>query len=226
VTGTSLLVQAIEEVWAAIRSHHPDVPEVIVTLAAGSTGARQRLTLGHFAADRWVRGSDQVHELFVGGEGLERGAKAVLGTLLHEAAHGVAQQRDIKDTSRQGRYHNKQYKSLAQELGLLVAHEHTFGWSTTMVPAETQTLYAAEIDRLAEAITAHRKAEADSRAGGGRTSNNNGSALVCECGRKIRASQTVIEAGPIICGLCETEFRGQGQFQGSRDRGPVGPRPE
>jgi hypothetical protein len=203
------VVQAIEEVWAAIRQHHPDVPEVIVTLAAGSTGARQRLTLGHFAADRWVRGSDQVHELFVGGEGLERGAKAVLGTLLHEAAHGVAQQRDIKDTSRQGRYHNKQYKALAQELGILVAHDKTFGWSTTMVPAETQTLYTAEITRLAEAITAHRKAEADSQPGGGRTSNNNGFALVCECGRRIRASKSVIVAGPIVCGICETEFRDQ-----------------
>jgi hypothetical protein len=29
----------------------------------------------------------------------------VLGTLLHEAAHGLAQARSIQDTSRQGRYH-------------------------------------------------------------------------------------------------------------------------
>jgi hypothetical protein len=28
----------------------------------------------------------------------------VLGTLLHEAAHGLADTREIKDTSRQGRY--------------------------------------------------------------------------------------------------------------------------
>ncbi len=35
-----------------------------------------------------------------------RGAADVLGTLLHETAHALAHVRDIKDTSRQGRWHN------------------------------------------------------------------------------------------------------------------------
>ena len=34
----------------------------------------------------------------------------------------------------------------------------------------------------------------------------NGLVLVCSCARKIRASATVAEAGPILCGLCRTEF--------------------
>jgi hypothetical protein len=37
----------------------------------------------------------------------------VLGTLLHEAAHALADQRAIKDNSRQGRYHNARYRQLA-----------------------------------------------------------------------------------------------------------------
>ena len=56
----------------------------------------------------------------MGGEGLRRGARAVLGTLLHEAAHGVATTRGIKDTSRQGRYHNRRFAELAAELGITV----------------------------------------------------------------------------------------------------------
>jgi len=44
----------------------------------------------------------------------------VLGTLLHEAAHGMAATRQIKDTSRQGRYHNRRFAELAAELGITV----------------------------------------------------------------------------------------------------------
>ncbi len=201
----STLVEAIEDVWAAIRDRHEDVPEVIVTLGSGSTGSRGRLTLGHFAAQRWVRGQDQVHELFVGGEGLAHGAVAVLGTLLHEAAHGAAVARGVQDTSRQGRYHNKKFQALAEELGIDVEHDQSNGWSATTVPQATQDVYAEQVARLDAAITAHRQTEVTVTSGG-RTSNNNGKALVCGCGRKVRASVSVAEAGPITCGLCGTDF--------------------
>src|SRR6266545_1119836 len=49
-----------------------------------------------------------------GGEGLRRGARDVLATMLHEAGHGLAAARNLKDTSRQGRYHNAKYKALAE----------------------------------------------------------------------------------------------------------------
>ena len=75
------------------------------------------LKLGHFAANRWTPGgadSASIAELFVGGEG--QGAESVLATLLHVAAHGVADIRQVQDTSRQGRYHNARYKALAEEV--------------------------------------------------------------------------------------------------------------
>src|SRR5215207_11309227 len=112
----SLLVAALEHTWQTIRSRHPEVPEAVLVVASGSEG--KRLNLGHFAPHRWqVHGSDR-HEVLVGGEGLQRGPLDVLGTLLHEAAHGLAQARGIQDTSRQGRYHNRRYAALAAELGL------------------------------------------------------------------------------------------------------------
>ena len=61
----------------------------------------------------------------------------VLGTLLHEAAHGLAQARGIQDTSRQGRYHNRRYATLARELGLEVTSVQPIGWSATTVPDPT-----------------------------------------------------------------------------------------
>jgi hypothetical protein len=101
--AASLLVAALEHAWQTIRRRHPDVPEAVLVVASGTDG--KRLNLGHFAPHRWqVNGTDR-HEVLVGGEGLQRGPTDVLGTLLHEAAHGLAHTRSIRDTSRQGRFH-------------------------------------------------------------------------------------------------------------------------
>jgi hypothetical protein len=202
-TVAAPLVAAIEQAWADIRERHPEVPEVVVTIGSGSEA--KGMKLGHFAAARWVRGEDELHELFVGGEGLAGGAASVLATLLHEAAHAAAQSRGIQDTSRQGRYHNQRFKSIAEGLGLTIEHDQSIGWSVTTLPRHTEAEYAETITTLHTAITAHRRAEAIAT-GGGRKSNNNGAAVVCGCGRKVRASLTVIEAGPIICGICGTPF--------------------
>ncbi len=202
-TITGLLVTALESAWATIRYNHPEVPDVVLTVGAGSAGGE--LTLGHFAPWRWIRGEYEMHELFVGGEGLDRGAVDVLGTLLHEAAHGLAVEREIKDTSRQGRWHNERYKLLAEELGLVITQHPKIGWSVTTVPRPTRDRYRSELDDLAVALVAHRRREPDTR--GGRKSNNNGLSAQCPCGRKIRASRGVHQAGPIRCGICNGQFK-------------------
>lgn len=145
-------------------------------------------------------------ELFVGGEGLRRGARDVLGTLLHEAAHGVATTRQVKDTSRQGRYHNRRFAELGAELGITVAMDGARGWSATTLPDVTADAYAAELVLLGEAITAYRRAE-PTGAGTTTTSRNNPPALCgCEPPRRIRVARAVLAAGPIVCGCCGTEF--------------------
>lgn len=208
----------------------------MVTLGAGSIGVPAgALKLGHFAARRWVTSdadpsglSSTMAELFVGGEGLGQGAESVLDTLLHEAAHGLADVRGIQDTSRQGRYHNKRYAALAREMGLVCVQTPPIGWSGTSLAPGTAEEYAEELAELALAITAYRHSEGQvpagpgdpsgpgeghddggeaGSAGGGRRPKN-GLVLVCDCAkpRKIRASAAVVELGPILCGLCRQEF--------------------
>jgi len=196
------LVTALDHAWSAIRARHPDVPEVVITIGSGSAGPRRNgLKLGHYATARWQRGDSQLAELFIGGEGMQLGAREMLGTLLHEAAHGVADTRQIRDTSRQDRFHNTRFRELAGELGLEVARTGTGGWSETSVPDVTVALYRAEVRRLEAAMVAFRHAELR-----GRGSSNNGVAARCDCGRRIRVSQPVLAAGPITCGVCNTEF--------------------
>jgi hypothetical protein len=177
---------------------------VVITVGAGSIGAAPcTLRLGHFAAGRWQHADDRLPELFIGGEGLKEGPVSVLGTLLHEAAHGLAHARAIKDTSRQGRFHNTRYKRLALELGLNVSTVGTIGWSATSVPDTTAIEYTRQLDELAAVLTAwrHREADPDRRA-----NSNNGLSASCGCGRRIRVAPSTYQAGPIICGLCESEF--------------------
>ncbi|SRR6266487_755560 len=200
------LVTALDRAWAAIRVRHVDVPEVVITLGAGSGKGHGPLTFGHFAADRWQRADARLPELFIGGEGLERGARAVLGTLLHEAAHGVAATRQIQDASRQGRWHNARFRALAAELGIEVTKDPTLGWSVTTLPDVTAAAYKSELRRLDAALVAWRHADPRPGRAGGRVSNNNGLSARCGCGRRIRVAPAVFEVGPITCGLCGSDF--------------------
>jgi len=221
---TAGLVQAIETTWTAIQTIHEDVPEVVVTMGAGSIN-KAGIVLGHFAPNRWVAGEDQrtIHELFVGGEGLQLGARAVLATLLHEAAHSAAATRGIKDTSRQGRYHNDRFRMIGEEFGITLTHTKGLGWSDSELSDTTADQYADQVAQLDGAIIAYRRGEGgaqivtggedqDSAEGDGTEDGKspakpkNGYAPVCGCGRKIRVAASTFEAGPILCGLCGTAF--------------------
>jgi len=122
--------------------------------------------------------------------------------LLHEAAHALAHVRDIKDTSRQGRWHNAKFKALAEQLEIEVTKDPRIGWSPTTIPASTREQYAEVIAELGRVLRLHRSVEI----GGGKEKKPSPPPCVCECGRKIRVSPTVLAAGPITCGVCGTEF--------------------
>ena len=199
--AASLLVAALEHTWHTIRGRNPDVPEAVLVVASGAEG--KRLNLGHFAPHRWqVQGADR-HEVLVGGEGLQRGPTDVLGTLLHEAAHGLAQARSIQDTSRQGRYHNRRYATLAHELGLEVASVQPIGWSATTVPEQTAAAYVGQLEDLAAALVLWRRQE--HRIGAGPRSRNL-LAATCGCDRRIRVAKATLAQAPILCGACEQPF--------------------
>jgi len=119
----------------------------------------------------------------------------------HEAAHELADQRRIQDTSRQGRYHNQRFKRLAEELGLRVEHHPTLGWSPTTLPDVTADSYAPVIAALEEALTVDRAGELTPSA-----ARLNSVACVCSCGRRIRIARSVLARGPVMCGVCSESF--------------------
>lgn len=223
----STVVTLLEKVWNRIRENHPELPEVVII-----TGSGEYAKWGHFRADSWRDGSTKRHELFLASEALAKGSGQVLQTMIHEAAHTLCRVREIKDTSRQGRWHNAEFRKAAEELGLThpgnKAHP-SHGFAFVKLTQATKDRYAdltAELDREIK-LTGHLptwlggKADEDEDNGGeriakpkggeegGETKVHTGSMkATCECAEPliIRLSKKVLEMRVVRCDQCESLF--------------------
>ncbi|MEU1133351.1 hypothetical protein ABZ383_26440 [Streptomyces sp. NPDC005900] len=225
------IITALETAWRTLRGEHPDIPQVVMI-----TGTARQLggdRWGHYGPDFWAvpeGKKDRASELFIAGELIALGGRAVLKTLIHEAAHGVAHVRGIKDTSGDGkRYHNKRFVALAEELGLKGPAEpmKTHGWTRCVLTEATAIRYAAVIEQLDAARLPYLGAPALPTAGGdGEDQGEDGEdgngtedkpkkkragkrlAVVCGCKepRTLQVTPKAMEDGPIICGVCGTRF--------------------
>lgn len=140
-------------------------------------------------------------EVLITADGLAGSASEVMGTLVHEAAHAIAFQRGIKDTSRQGRYHNQRFKAIAEEIGLDVRRDPGWGWSVTTLSDPTAASYRDARCELAAALRAAGQHELHSASPAPRP-RRVGIALVCECGQRKRVGRTVSAVRGAICGVC------------------------
>jgi hypothetical protein len=70
------------------------------------------------------------------------------------------------NTSRQGRYHNHRFRTLAEELGLQVQRDSTFGWTQTNLRASTVVAYSGVFGELEQHVprAAAQPARANARA--------------------------------------------------------------
>ena len=129
-----------------------------------------------------------------------RGAD-VLATLLHEAAHSVAWRRGMKDTSRQGRYHNDRFQTVAEELGLQVRRDSAFGWTRTDLPASTAAAYSGVLGELE-----HHVPRAAAAASGSQPRRYGITTLECQCGhRLVRDGRSSFLLVARICSGCLTD---------------------
>lgn len=158
--SNAAVLRALEALWARARALHPDLPDAVFLLPTNE--GRRQAANGSFAASRWkpkgYDGEAYYCEVAIYAERLQDGAHLVAETVLHEAAHALAHVRGQKDTTRGGHYHNKTFRGLAEEVGLVCEHaDGKAGYGLTALRGpETLQPYAAEVDGLHEAIQAHR----------------------------------------------------------------------
>lgn len=179
------LYRALEGLWIRIREDHPDLPRVVFTVGSGSDARHPgSLKRGHFAPVRWVKRTPEagtlaarlvavsrelghedrpIHEVFLAGERMADGATGVACTLIHEAAHALNVTRNIQDTSRERRYHNRNFADMAEALGLEVRQAGDQGWTDTRWTDAAEARYLPELEALRRSIRGYRRAEADIR---------------------------------------------------------------
>jgi len=160
--------------------------------------------MGHFThAKIWKAGEEQFHEIMVSANYFERGARAVLGTLLHETAHSLDLQAGIQGVTGDG-YHNKKFKATAEALGLTISQAQGIGWSVTEISDECANRWADELALIENALALMADSEAGQAGKKGR--NKNLKVAECRCGEKIRLSASVLEKCKPICQNCGTRF--------------------
>lgn len=221
------IITELEAVWAAIQKRHPDVPPVV--MITGTKRQHGGARWGHYGAKFWAHGQDRLDELFVAGELLAKGGRALLEVLLHEAAHGVASARGIQDTSPPShRYHNKKFVRIAEELGLTGPSESipTHGWTDCRITSATAAAYAdviaavegAQLPYLGAPVAASEDAdesgdqegdeqgEGEDSGKGKRAGKRFAVECRCEKPRRLQITPAVFEGGDILCGVCGTAF--------------------
>lgn len=216
--AASALIAACEAAWADIQGHHPELPSAVIVLGTGVQGGRL-VKLGHWWQSQWVADGTARGEVLLAGEALHLPPEQVLEILVHEAAHGINCARGVKDTSRGGRYHNQRFKATATEVGLRVQRMDPYSWARTTLRPETIERYAESIATIGEHLRIARALprraiqgiegqgrDGDGREDGDERQTRKSAAAECGCGRKMRMAASVLAKGPVVCGLCETEF--------------------
>lgn len=214
------LIQALAQVWSAIRRNHPQVPGVMLLPAPAPAGRRGKSVLGHFAPLRWRTREDNgglMHEVVVVAEHLDRSPEDVLETLLHEAAHALNFACGVSDCTA-SQYHNRHFKAAAEELGLVVKRVPNYGYALTRMRLITPDRYFDELAVL-DAALIHRRSWRINTKSGGETEDSSGRRptssaprsrylkATCQCGFNIRAARSTYRDTVIRCDSCGEPFR-------------------
>lgn len=228
-------LRAMEAAWRMIRKTFPDTPDVTIVIkrddrAWGHTTVAK--VWGPAASANDTDAKATRFEIMISGENLRRGADAVAGTLLHEAAHARNLNAGILDTDSNGR-HNKKFAATAEDHGLTVTERGWHGWAATELSDEGKATWKRMIGTIGtglakSAATANPDAShlgIDLTGGkvtpggnitgvgiGGtavappRRGNRNLTKATCKCGFSIRASLGVLAKAAPVCSVCSEPF--------------------
>lgn len=125
-------LSVLQQAFAALnKKYFGNQLEPVVITIQSDLGAYGHYTCGKLWKTQDGETQSDLHEINFSAETLNRHYYNTVATLLHEMVHHYCYQNGIKDTSRQGRYHNKEFKKIAEERGLIISYASSIGWSLT-----------------------------------------------------------------------------------------------
>lgn len=210
LTSYNRVTQYLNKVFKLINSEYFDNELEMPTITIQSTvGA-----YGHVTTSKvWKTESGKAsYELNIGADYLDRPIENIVATLIHEGCHLYAMQNGIKDTSNRGVYHNKRFKALAEDRGLIIEKHSRYGWTIT-TPSEATINFCIDNDLQEVLITRH---TGITFTGVGTGKNGNGTPVkptapkkgnsikwICPCCGAIVRSTKILN---IVCGDCDEKF--------------------
>ena len=115
------IYEMINKDW--FNSELPDVTISIMERAG---------TYGSFSLSKlWIKGTVQQHEINIAAGGLNRPIENIVATIVHEACHLYCYINGIQDTSNQNVYHNRKFKEVGEQHGLIINKHSRYGWTLT-----------------------------------------------------------------------------------------------
>jgi hypothetical protein len=223
----------------AARRRQDELPGLVESLQDDvvlTTGGTSRPAYGWFVERAWRYGDRHVHELFLNADRrvphrLVSVAEDVLVTLLHEACHVWAQLSGVRDTSRDGRYHNRRFAEIALAIGLAVEKDSVVGHRTPGLASWARAEYADLLGELEHGLVLARQPRLPEPVGGdpepvddvdedaGATGSTGPAAASaryvfascrCQVGRRntltIRVAKGSWRPGVIWCSVCGEPF--------------------
>lgn len=210
LTSYNRVTQYLNKVFKLINSEYFDNELEMPTITIQSTvGA-----YGHVTTSKvWKTESGKAsYELNIGADYLNRPIENIVATLIHEGCHLYAMQNGIKDTSNRGVYHNKRFKALAEDRGLVIEKHSKYGWTLT-TPSDATINFCIDNDLQEVLITRH---TGITFTGVGTGKNGNGTPVkptapkkgnsikwICPCCGAIVRSTKILN---IVCGDCNEKF--------------------
>ena len=204
-TKMSRAVSQLEHMYNSLNQDFfgGELPSVIITVQSKPG------TMGHSSrAKVWRRKEDELFELNVAAEVLSYPIEETIDTIIHEACHIYCRVNGISEVSRNGSYHNKRFKEVAEAHGLSCIYTGSkYGWNTT--PGENLIEYALQkgwseiqINRQTVRpirIGAYGTSQPGATLTPGAKAPSSTRKLICPgCGQSVRATKKV----HILCGDC------------------------
>ncbi len=187
ITTMAEMQAALQAAFNAINRdfYNNELEKVIITVKEG----KKKGAFGWIeTAKNWKQNGKDRHEINISADYIgERTVEQTIVTLMHEMVHLYNIQNGIKDTTRSGKYHNKNFKQTAENHGLEVEQISDIGWSRTTATPQTAKWIANKIPIKSFGVY---KQIADKDPKGGGKSKQSYRKYICPtCGLIVRATK-------------------------------------
>ena len=138
MNGINDIVTNITNMYLAFNKDlDAKLPEDVVFSLIPNRGRSKYL--GWFAASRWTKGDNRLHEINIASDFLNRNVDDIAETLIHEMAHLKNSVEGIKDCT-PTQYYNRAFKKQAEAFGLKVDKMRNKGYALTALNEKAQVI--------------------------------------------------------------------------------------